>query len=517
MNILTSAVFTVRNDAGQASLMTLPGLLAALARDEIMSFPALRAHQRHGWHAFLVQLAAIALSRASLETPPTAEAAWCNLLRNLTPDFPEDEPWTLITPPNRPAFLQPPIPSATLVELKNRIITPDALDMLVTAKNHDLKQSVMTQAEAQDWIFALVTLQTMEGVNGRNNYGISRMNLGHGNRAALSLAPAGGPSAHWRRDVGRLSALRETVSDRVYAEQNGIALLWLIPWDGTVSLRPDRLDVYYIEICRRVRLVHEAGVITAYAGNSTVRRIVPLTGGVTGDPWSPVVIDKDGSLKALTINGAGLGYRRMVEFLFSNNVKPSPLQNAATTDDTTGLHIVARALVRGQGKTEGYHERRVPVSRKVQSMFVTSATDPIAEIARKRVELAGQMQNAVLKRALMSLFQNGPDAVDGRHEDSARKAEPFLRRFDIAVDRDFFPALWAECDLETGELRELERGKWVQSLFSLAEALLHDAEAEAARASRRRFRATVRARDRLRSAFRFNDRLSSYFPESSAP
>jgi len=517
LNILTSAVFTVRNDAGQASLMTLPGLLAALARDEIMSFPALRAHQRHGWHAVLSQLAAIALSRASLETPPTTEAAWCDLLRNLTPDFPEDEPWTLITPPNRPAFLQPPIPSGTLVELKNRITTPDALDMLVTAKNHDLKQSVMTQAEAQDWLFALVTLQTMEGFLGAGNYGISRMNGGFANRAALSLAPAGGPSAHWRRDVHRMLALRDTLSKAIYAPDNGLALLWLEPWDGAASLRADSLDVYYIEICRRVRLVEEGGAIIAYAGSSKAPRVAPLTGGVTHDPWSPVVIDKDGSQKALTINGAGLGYRRMVEFMFSGNVRPSPLQAAALSDDATGLHIVARALVRGQGKTEGYHERRVPVSRKVQSMFVTSATDPIAEIARKRVELAGQMQNAVLKRALMSLFQNGPDAVDGRHEDSARKAEPFLRRFDIAVDRDFFPALWAECDLETGELRELERGKWVQSLFSLAEALLHDAEAEAARASRRRFRATVRARDRLRSAFRFNDRLSSYFPESSAP
>jgi CRISPR system Cascade subunit CasA len=497
--------------------MTLPAILAALARDDITNFPALRAHQRHGWHAFLVQLGAIALSRASLETPPTAEAAWCDLLRNLTPDFPDDEPWTLITASNRPAFLQPPIPSGPLAELKNRIATPDALDMLVTAKNHDLKQSVMTEAEAQDWVFALVTLQTMEGFLGAGNYGISRMNGGFANRAALSLAPAGGPSAHWRRDVHRLLALRDTLSHGIYAQDNGLALLWLEPWDGTASLRQDRLDVYYIEICRRVCLAQEGRAIIAYAGSSKAPRVAPLPGGATGDPWSPVVIDKDGSLKALTINGAGLGYRRMVEFLFSNNVTPSPLQKAAATDDATGVHIIARALVRGQGKTEGYHERRVPISRTVQSFFTSRVTDMIAEIARQRVELAGQMQNAVLKRALMALFQNGPDIVDARHDDSARKAEPFLRRFDMVVDRDFFPDLWAECDLETGERRQEERGKWVRKLFSAAEALLHDAEAEAARASRRRFRAKVRARDRLSSAVRFNDRLSSYFTEGHAP
>ena len=74
------------------------------------------------------------------------------------------------------------------------------------------------------------------------------------------------------------------------------------------------MDEYYIEICRRVRLSSERGRLVAHAGSSKAPRIVPMPGGVTGDPWSPVVVEKDGSIKSLTVNGSGLGYRRMVEF-----------------------------------------------------------------------------------------------------------------------------------------------------------------------------------------------------------
>ena len=61
--------------------------------------------------------------------------------------------------------------------------------MLVTSKNHDLKSAVAVQAGVDDWIFALITLQTMEGFGGAGNYGISRMNGGLGSRPAFSLVP----------------------------------------------------------------------------------------------------------------------------------------------------------------------------------------------------------------------------------------------------------------------------------------------------------------------------------------
>jgi len=75
----------------------------------------------------------------------------------------------------------------TGVELNTPVSTPDALDLLITSRNHDLKQAVARQAEAEDWILALVSLQTCEGFGGAKNYGIVRMNGGSSSRSLLAL------------------------------------------------------------------------------------------------------------------------------------------------------------------------------------------------------------------------------------------------------------------------------------------------------------------------------------------
>lgn len=515
MNLLSRSAIRSLDSSGNVQQQTLPGLLAALARGEVASFPALRPHQRHAVHAFLCQLAAIALHRAGDNEPAREEATWRDLLRALTPDWPDDEPWSLAGPPDKPALLQPPLPGGGLTGLKNRLVTPDQLDMLVTSKNHDLKQAVMAEASAEDWLFALITLQTMEGYSGRTRYGISRMNGGFANRAAISLTPPGGPSAQWRRDVASLLALRADAAKELYAAEGGLALLWLAPWDGATSLAPDKLDPYYIEICRQVRLVEENGRLHAYTSGSKAPRIVPLEGGVTGDPWSPTEVEKGGRIKALTVNGAGFGYRRMVKFLFDPDIRPAPLQQPSALDAPEGLEILARALVRGEGKTEGYHERRVRLSRVLKSGFRPRISDPAGQAASERVELAGTMQNRVLKFALLMLFQNGPDKVDPGHRDSERKAEIFLHRFDTRVDRDFFPALWRELEAPDGEPRRAARQDWLRGLHALAAELLAEAEHEAARSSRRSWRALARARDALEwSPYRV-PLLQPYFPRET--
>ena len=87
--------------------------------------------------------------------------------------------------------MQPPASSADkLGEYKNTVGTPDELDMLVTSKNHDVKSAVAESASANDWIFALISLQTSEGFSGAGNYGISRMNGGLGCRPAFSISPS---------------------------------------------------------------------------------------------------------------------------------------------------------------------------------------------------------------------------------------------------------------------------------------------------------------------------------------
>lgn len=168
--------------------LTLPGVLAALARDEIESFPALRPHQSMFWHMFLVQLGALALQRGGQSEIPLTEAAWADLLRGLTPAYRDDEPWCLVVSDwSKPAFMQPPVPNG--IKLGSDVPTPDSLDLLITAKNHDLKQAVSREGNPQDWVFALISLQTGDGYGGRDNHRIARMNGGFSSRAMLTLAP----------------------------------------------------------------------------------------------------------------------------------------------------------------------------------------------------------------------------------------------------------------------------------------------------------------------------------------
>ena len=56
MNVLLSPLIRVTPTETTAPLvtLTLPDTLAWLMRDAVGSFPALRPHQRHAWHSFLV-------------------------------------------------------------------------------------------------------------------------------------------------------------------------------------------------------------------------------------------------------------------------------------------------------------------------------------------------------------------------------------------------------------------------------------------------------------------------------
>ena len=301
-NILTEPVIRFESDGGTGTEATLPEIYAELLADSVSAFPSLRPHQRHAWHAFLVQLGAMAMHRAGTDTPPDTAAEWLSLLRGLTPDYPDDEPWHLVVEDiTKPAFMQPPARSSEREkDYQNEVATPDELDMLVTSKNHDLKSSVAAHAGVDDWLFALITLQTMEGFGGAGNYGVSRMNGGLGNRPAFTLAPRGGPGAHLRRDVLSLLERQDSLVDQYPMQPGGIGLLWTVPWDGEKSeaLLPSQLDPFFIEVCRRIRLrCAAAGNVSAVRTSSKGARVESKElNGRTGDPWTPVSVKDNKSL-----------------------------------------------------------------------------------------------------------------------------------------------------------------------------------------------------------------------------
>ncbi|MDE2578084.1 MAG: type I-E CRISPR-associated protein Cse1/CasA [Hyphomicrobiales bacterium] len=497
-NFLNEPILSVKF-ADSVMRLSLPALLAAAMRDEIRDLLAVRPHQRQPLHAFLAQLGALALVAAERSDAPVEEAQWATLLRGLTPAWPDDAPWTLVVEDLRkPALLQPPIPEGRIDVLKESEATPDGLDMLVTSKNHDLKAARMTQATPEHWFLALLTLQTMEGFLGAGNYGIARMNGGFASRAMVGAAPAGGLGARLRRDILALAADHDAnAAQFAYPAKGGKALLWLEPWDGAAQLQLGKLDPYFIEICRRVRLVAESGRLSARRAGSAKARIAAdkTLNGKTGDPWAPYE-----ATKVLTVDGGGFNYRRVAKLLDPCAFSAAPLQKVRREDGARGVTLHFLATARGQGGTDGFHERRIPVP-PVAARLLGGGSDALAKAAAEQVEEAGQVRRGALNLALLVLFQNAPDKINFRHVASDAKAAPFLAAFDHAVDRIFFDALFERVEAADDDGRETARRAWLSQLRTLARQQLDASEFATPRSGVRRQFAIAAARDALAAAF----------------
>ncbi|EXJ14510.1 CRISPR-associated protein Cse1 [Imhoffiella purpurea] len=503
-SLLEETLIGARLADGTRIRLTLPDLFVLLAEDRIRDFPALRPHQRHPWHAFLVQLAAMALHEAGQTEPLADEAAWKAALLALTPDDPDGAAWCLIAPPERPALMQAPVPEKTLTAWKNRLLAPDELDMLVTSKNHDLKAARMRHCEPEDWLFALISLQTQEGFLGAGNYGISRMNGGFASRPALGVVPLGGWGRRWARDVRRLLDCRaEIVQDMELCEQGGIGLVWLRPWNGTDSLAFAALDPFYIEICRRIRLLESTDGVSALATGSKAPRIdAKSRNGVTGDPWMPVEMAAG---KALTITGKGFDYKLSSELLFGQKFLSPIAQALIEEDGQQGILILARGVTRGQGKTEGYHERGIPISPKVRGFMIQKKTDGLAKIAEERVSDIGKMRG-LLWTALATLFENG--APKDTFGDSAKdKANLFSKPFEQYEDARFFGGpLGLNEEIESEQPGNM-RLRWYLDMAERAQSILTDAFDSGPRSGEQRYRARAAAMSRLHGGLRSDKTL----------
>ncbi|MEO5339806.1 MAG: type I-E CRISPR-associated protein Cse1/CasA [Magnetococcus sp. MYC-9] len=499
-NLMTDPMIRVGTAAGGLEGRTLPGVLAGMLRNEVVAFAALQPHQSHAWHAFLVQLAAIALHRAGQPSPPTDEPAWCDLLRALTAAWPEDEPWQLVVPElAQPAFMQPPVPEKSLSGFKNPFLQPDRMDVLVTAKNHDVKMARMGHARPDHWIMVLVSLQTMEGVMGRGNYGIARMNTGLGSRPGVGIRPGPEPGSHFRRDLALLQRHRQDLPrdhPDFYRQPFGHALLWLLPWDGRSALSLADMDPYFIEICRRIRLESGTTGILAWGTTSASARVDAKTfKGVLGDPWTPMRADT-----SLTITDRGFDYALTANLILgSEGHRPAPAQAQGPVDPPGAMEFLARALARGQGKTGGYHERRVPIPARVRRVLgQPKARESLAGVAKNRVEQCQLMANKVLKPTILTLIQEAPDTLNFKD----RRAEPWQTRLDHRVDALFFPSLWHSLDLSEAAAET----DWAQRLREAAREVVAAAKEALVGGGARRYK-TLAAADRL-----FDACLHNHFP-----
>lgn len=507
MNILNDDVFPVLGRAGGVSLSSLSELMARYATDELVDVLFLRPHQHAPWHGFMAQLAALALHRAAIGHVPEDADTWRSLLRALTPEWPEDEPWRLVVEDvTKPAFMQPPVPKGMADPHKTAIATPDDLDVLVTAKNHGVKQGLAGEATPAAWIAALVQLQTTGGFLGAGNYGIARMNGGFATRPFIGLVPKGGIGAHWRRDVevmlGRRGWFFERIED--FAEEGGAALLWCLPWDGERSLELGGLDPWFIEICRRVRLYRHAddGIVARSVGSKVARVSAKDLKGNVGDPWIPLNREKDSA----AYNRAPT-YRAMSEVLFEPEKWLRPLL-LEWHDGIDALPMRARfdVMARGQGVTEGQHLREVPIDNQRRRAFVSNAAerDRVARLARQMIEDAGTLQHKVLKAPLLTLIQAGDAEVDFGDRTATKWVQRWLDAADQRIDEHFFEQLFMRAETESDK-------SWGRFLRAVADGIFAAAASAVPIAGVRRLKALAVAEQKLGALFWKN--FNGYFPE----
>ncbi len=493
-NLLTDPLIRVRLVDGAFAPVSLPDVYEAAFTDAIAAFPALRPHQRHAWHAFLAQLGALALQRADLEKPVQTATDWRTLLRDLTSEFVDDEPWQLIVDdPAQPAFMQCPARD-TLSQYRRRVTTPDDLDLLVTSKNHDVKQAVAAASAPDDWAFALIDLQTMAGFLGAGNYGIARMNGGFSARPCLGLAPEkGGLGAHLFHDMHRMLQERphllETYPD-YFREADGAALLWTIPWDGTASLDLGDLDPYFVEVCRRVRLGLRDGRTEARtAGSKRSRVAAKFANGNVGDFWTPV---STGDAKALSLSRAGFRYDRLAKLLFERGAYDLP---PAMTIRATGnkWRVVARGMAGGQGKTDGYHERRDIVfgPKTVMAFARRKGRDDLASIYEAVLEEIAEVLTAL--RLGIAVAASGGKPLSDLTKADRTHAAPYVRRLDAAIDPLFFGAVERRFVAEDKAGKQNARAALARSMVTAAQALLEEAVEAVPCPAIRRHRARARA------------------------
>lgn len=278
---------------------------------------------------------------------------------------------------------------------------------------------------------------------------------------------------------------RALAEDTGYYQHDGLPLVWLEPWDKEEGIDLADLDPLFVEICRRVRLARDAdGTLLALGRPSDCARVAVSkeTKGNLGDPWTPIA-----DHAALTVAAAGFDYRLLYRLLATDEFE-RPASLKPLVDDPEDLWLHAAVLVRGQGKTEDLHERweRVPKDQ--------GAWEKAGAIGEQMIK-DGRAAKTALHLGVVSFLQGGPERADLRDN----RGDPYLERFEQAVDAIFLPHLFAR--VRAGRGSETDRA-WNDDLVAAVTRVFNAATAELQPPRTRRERANAIATIRFRGALR---------------
>lgn len=229
--------------------------------------------------------------------------------------------------------------------------------------------------------------------------------------------------------------------------------------------------------------------------------VIPSCGEAiaAGDPWTPI---DSAAAKPLTVDADGFHYRRVVNLLDRGKFRYAPLQEFEGTETRDGAEIVFVVTVRGQGETQGFHERRILVPPRAVPFAMCSAPTPrLATLAREHVDDASKLSGKALRPALFTLLQGAPEKPDYNDPKAKAKADTFIRRFEQLVDADFFEHLFAELpETAHSDAAKGKRRAWIEELGQRARDILAIAESGSPLSQVHRYRARAKARSVLSDA-----------------
>jgi len=208
----------------------------------------------------------------------------------------------------------------------------------------------------------------------------------------------------------------------------------------------------------------------------------------------PVDISK-GDAKALSVQGQGFDYKLIHRILFTGDFVKSEIQCVQTLDGE-GLALITQGAARGNSKTEGYHERIVPISPKVRGLLLANQKNQLERIAGRRITEISEMRK-LLWTALAVLFANGNsgDSTAG----IKAKASKFAAPFEVAEDARFFVDLNDEIEAADPAAQRLQ---WLLGLVERAEIILNAAFDAGPRSGIQKYRAQSVALSRFHGGLR---------------
>lgn len=195
------------------------------------------------------------------------------------------------------------------------------------------------------------------------------------------------------------------------------------------------------------------------------------------------------------------GYEQIVDGLGSPDWKKSNLLRLtqAERDSSQPLYLVARGMVRGEGKTEGYHERIIPLRPKaVRSLGSDGEAGELGVLADERIEQIGGVRN-ILRAAIATLSQDNTNI--------------WIKRWEEIVDARFFDDMQTELEADETERKRIRR-KWLDGVVDHARTILHAAEDASPCSTSHRYRARAQARNLFEGRIRGPRGLPFLFQKS---